>query len=177
MVSTGIWEAWTKLIWFSPQKQLPFISHWPCSGAWQTTFGVCSMCVDYSWPILLYSSPISATNFTFRNFLIQNLGVNSYDLMFSFDYCNFHGIHIAQTVISGNFYLLVYSDFVHSILTDMHDLRLIHTDLKPENILLVSSEYIKIPDYKVSNQSSPSRTHLGSGILWYPSIKEIVQLK
>ena len=34
----------------------------------------------------------------------------------------------------------------------MHDLRLIHTDLKPENILLVSSEYIKIPDYKVSNQ-------------------------
>lgn len=31
----------------------------------------------------------------------------------------------------------------------MHDLRLIHTDLKPENILLVSSEYIKVPDYKV----------------------------
>ncbi|XP_010912940.1 serine/threonine-protein kinase AFC2-like isoform X1 [Elaeis guineensis] len=32
----------------------------------------------------------------------------------------------------------------------MHDLRLIHTDLKPENILLVSPEYIKVPDYKVS---------------------------
>lgn len=31
----------------------------------------------------------------------------------------------------------------------MHDLRLIHTDLKPENILLVSSEYIKLPGYKV----------------------------
>ncbi|KAJ8532909.1 hypothetical protein K7X08_015798 [Anisodus acutangulus] len=30
----------------------------------------------------------------------------------------------------------------------MYDLRLIHTDLKPENILLVSSEYIKVPDYK-----------------------------
>ncbi|KAG1337927.1 putative Serine/threonine-protein kinase AFC2 [Cocos nucifera] len=30
----------------------------------------------------------------------------------------------------------------------MHDLRLIHTDLKPENILLVSSECIKVPDYK-----------------------------
>lgn len=30
----------------------------------------------------------------------------------------------------------------------MHDLRLIHTDLKPENILLVSSEYVKVPDYK-----------------------------
>ena len=31
----------------------------------------------------------------------------------------------------------------------MHDLRLIHTDLKPENILLVSSDYIKLPAYKV----------------------------
>ncbi|KAL5718035.1 dual-specificity kinase [Ranunculus cassubicifolius] len=35
----------------------------------------------------------------------------------------------------------------------MHDLRLIHTDLKPENILLVSSDYVKIPDYKVSPRS------------------------
>ena len=35
----------------------------------------------------------------------------------------------------------------------MHDLRLIHTDLKPENILLVSPEYIKVPDYKVSSRS------------------------
>jgi len=68
----------------------------------------------------------------------------------------------------------VYSDFAHSILTDMHDLRLIHTDLKPENILLVSSEYIKIPDYKVSNQSSPSWTHLFSWLIWYPSMKELV---
>uniref|UniRef100_A0A804NHF8 dual-specificity kinase n=1 Tax=Zea mays TaxID=4577 RepID=A0A804NHF8_MAIZE len=32
----------------------------------------------------------------------------------------------------------------------MHDLRLIHTDLKPENILLVSSEYIKVPSTKNS---------------------------
>lgn len=31
----------------------------------------------------------------------------------------------------------------------MHDMRLIHTDLKPENILFVSSEYVKVPDYKV----------------------------
>lgn len=31
----------------------------------------------------------------------------------------------------------------------MHDLCFIHTDLKPENILLISSEYIKVPDYKV----------------------------
>ncbi|XP_021994595.1 serine/threonine-protein kinase AFC1 isoform X2 [Helianthus annuus] len=35
----------------------------------------------------------------------------------------------------------------------MHDLRLIHTDLKPENILLVSSEYIKVPDYKFLSRS------------------------
>lgn len=31
----------------------------------------------------------------------------------------------------------------------MHDLHLIHTDLKPENVLLVTSDYVKIPDYKV----------------------------
>ncbi|XP_062219524.1 serine/threonine-protein kinase AFC2-like isoform X2 [Phragmites australis] len=36
----------------------------------------------------------------------------------------------------------------------MHELRLIHTDLKPENILLVSPEYIKVPDYKVSSRST-----------------------
>ncbi|XP_073386051.1 serine/threonine-protein kinase AFC1 isoform X3 [Physcomitrium patens] len=33
----------------------------------------------------------------------------------------------------------------------MHELTLIHTDLKPENILLVSSEYLRVPDYKASN--------------------------
>ncbi|XP_073259703.1 serine/threonine-protein kinase AFC2 isoform X3 [Populus alba] len=35
----------------------------------------------------------------------------------------------------------------------MHDLRMIHTDLKPENILLVSSDYVKVPDYKNSSHS------------------------
>ncbi|XP_072954303.1 serine/threonine-protein kinase AFC1-like isoform X1 [Typha angustifolia] len=35
----------------------------------------------------------------------------------------------------------------------MHDLRLIHTDLKPENILLVSSDYIRVPDYKFLSRS------------------------
>lgn len=54
MVSTGIWEAWTKLIRFSSQKQLPFISHWSCSGAGQTTFGVCSMCVGNSCTIFIW---------------------------------------------------------------------------------------------------------------------------
>ncbi|XP_028951224.1 serine/threonine-protein kinase AFC1-like isoform X3 [Malus sylvestris] len=34
----------------------------------------------------------------------------------------------------------------------MHDMRLIHTDLKPENILFVSSEYIKVPDYKFTSR-------------------------
>ncbi|KAJ6828001.1 serine/threonine-protein kinase AFC1-like isoform X3 [Iris pallida] len=42
----------------------------------------------------------------------------------------------------------------------MHDLRLIHTDLKPENILLVSSEYIKIPDYKFVPGSSKDGSDL-----------------
>ncbi|KAL6507966.1 CAAX prenyl protease 1 [Orobanche gracilis] len=36
----------------------------------------------------------------------------------------------------------------------MHDLHLIHTDLKPENVLLVSSEYIKVPDYKCLPRST-----------------------
>ena len=45
------------------------------------------------------------------------------------------------------FYHLIFS--LLSYQTDMHDLRLIHTDLKPENILLVSSDYIKLPAYKV----------------------------
>ncbi|GAY47275.1 hypothetical protein WN943_013470 [Citrus x changshan-huyou] len=35
----------------------------------------------------------------------------------------------------------------------MHDLCMIHTDLKPENVLLVSSEYIKVPDYKSSSHT------------------------
>ncbi|KAH9548212.1 hypothetical protein CY35_11G077000 [Sphagnum magellanicum] len=42
----------------------------------------------------------------------------------------------------------------------MHELTLIHTDLKPENILLVSSEYVKVPDYKVGNwQKSQTGKH------------------
>ncbi|KAF9671635.1 hypothetical protein SADUNF_Sadunf12G0068100 [Salix dunnii] len=39
------------------------------------------------------------------------------------------------------------------LLEFMHDLRMIHTDLKPENILLVSSDYVKVPDYKNSSRS------------------------
>ncbi|KAG2676005.1 hypothetical protein I3760_12G031900 [Carya illinoinensis] len=38
----------------------------------------------------------------------------------------------------------------------MHDLHLIHTDLKPENVLLVSSEYVKVPDYRDYKNSSRS---------------------
>lgn len=33
---------------------------------------------------------------------------------------------------------------------DMHSLSLIHTDLKPENVLLVSPEYTKVVDRKVT---------------------------
>ncbi|CAL5380621.1 unnamed protein product [Camellia sinensis] len=41
----------------------------------------------------------------------------------------------------------------HICIIVMHDLHLIHTDLKPENILLVSSEHVKVPDYKGSSRS------------------------
>jgi len=43
----------------------------------------------------------------------------------------------------------------------MHELTLIHTDLKPENILLVSSEYVKVPDYKVSSYANVRFITLG----------------
>ncbi|EMS66434.1 Serine/threonine-protein kinase AFC2 [Triticum urartu] len=42
--------------------------------------------------------------------------------------------------------------WISMVLSDMHELRLIHTDLKPENILLVSSEYIKVPSSKKNSQ-------------------------
>ncbi|KAI4340676.1 hypothetical protein MLD38_025486 [Melastoma candidum] len=33
----------------------------------------------------------------------------------------------------------------------LHDMSLIHTDLKPENILFVSSEHVRVPEYKVNS--------------------------
>ncbi|WVZ73588.1 hypothetical protein U9M48_021876 [Paspalum notatum var. saurae] len=56
-----------------------------------------------------------------------------------------------QTTV-GMYSMCVHSSFYY-LFCIMHELRLIHTDLKPENILLVSPEYIKVPDYKVSPRS------------------------
>ncbi|CAM6072641.1 unnamed protein product [Sphagnum tenellum] len=53
----------------------------------------------------------------------------------------------------------------------MHELTLIHTDLKPENILLVSSEYIKVPDYKVSSYNAKSQ--IGKHFKRVPKSSEI----
>ncbi|KAH9323497.1 hypothetical protein KI387_018136 [Taxus chinensis] len=36
----------------------------------------------------------------------------------------------------------------------MHDLKLVHTDLKPENTLFVSSDFVKVPDYKGTKRST-----------------------
>ncbi|KAH9307514.1 hypothetical protein KI387_035425, partial [Taxus chinensis] len=36
----------------------------------------------------------------------------------------------------------------------MHDLKLVHTDLKPENTLFVSSDFVKVPDYKRGTKRS-----------------------
>lgn len=54
LVLTGFWEAWSKFIRFSPQKQLPFISHWSCSWLCKTTFGICSMCVKKTCTIFVF---------------------------------------------------------------------------------------------------------------------------
>jgi dual-specificity kinase len=63
-----------------------------------------------------------------------------------------------MTQIPNLFYLGVGGGCV--LVADMHELTLIHTDLKPENILLVSSEYVKVPDYKVGNwQKSQTGKH------------------
>ncbi|GJN21488.1 hypothetical protein PR202_gb08968 [Eleusine coracana subsp. coracana] len=63
-----------------------------------------------------------------------------------FDYRNH--ICIVSTLLDYDNYELTQKDNCV-----MHELRLIHTDLKPENILLISPEYIKVPDYKVSSRS------------------------
>uniref|UniRef100_A0A0E0BSG5 dual-specificity kinase n=2 Tax=Oryza TaxID=4527 RepID=A0A0E0BSG5_9ORYZ len=52
-----------------------------------------------------------------------------------------------------SFPIALVREVAKQLLEFMHELRLIHTDLKPENILLVSPEYIKVPDYKVSSRS------------------------
>lgn len=41
-----------------------------------------------------------------------------------------------------------YSDFFLKKFAVMHNLNLIHIDLRPENILFVSSDYVKVPDYR-----------------------------
>lgn len=53
------------------------------------------------------------------------------------------------TIDKEFFFFLLYHSLLLFLFAVMHDLCFIHTDLKPENILLISSEYIKVPDYKV----------------------------
>lgn len=142
---TGFWEAWPKLIWFSPQKQLPFISHWSCSRVCQTTFGICSMCVLKLVPLLFscHYFYFFACKMCLSDELVLLIIL---PLLVQICNCSF----LVSPMSSSPFSLLFFFWFaLRFILAVMHDLRLIHTDLKPENILLVSSEYIKVPDYKV----------------------------
>ncbi|KAK2982617.1 hypothetical protein RJ640_014996 [Escallonia rubra] len=97
--------------------------------------------------------------FDYRNHIcivFEKLGPSLYDFLKRNKYCPFpvdlvreFGRQLLESVACLIFYRLPY-------LTDMHDLSLIHTDLKPENILLVSSDYVKLPDYK---RISPEETH------------------
>lgn len=53
-----------------------------------------------------------------------------------------------------------YSDFFLKKFAVMHNLNLIHIDLRPENILFVSSDYVKVPDYRVYILNLPLRLTL-----------------
>ncbi|PKA48533.1 Serine/threonine-protein kinase AFC1 [Apostasia shenzhenica] len=84
--------------------------------------------------------------FDYRNHIcivFEKLGPSLYDFLRKNSYRSFH-IDLVREL--GR-------QLLESV-AFMHDMRLIHTDLKPENILLVSSEYIRIPDYKTTSRSS-----------------------
>ncbi|RLM77977.1 serine/threonine-protein kinase AFC2 [Panicum miliaceum] len=80
--------------------------------------------------------------FDYRNHIcivFERLGPSLYDFLRENNYRSFP--------------IALVREVAKQLLEFMHELRLIHTDLKPENILLVSPEYIKVPDYKVSSRS------------------------
>ncbi|XP_022767482.1 serine/threonine-protein kinase AFC1-like isoform X3 [Durio zibethinus] len=95
--------------------------------------------------------------FDYRNHIcivFERLGPSLYDFLRKNSYRSFPidlvrelGRQILESVACVWIILALFLIF-------MHDLRLIHTDLKPENILLVSSEYIKVPDYKFLSRST-----------------------
>ncbi|KAH7528353.1 hypothetical protein FEM48_Zijuj05G0063600 [Ziziphus jujuba var. spinosa] len=87
--------------------------------------------------------------FDYRNHIcivFEKLGPSLYDFLRKNNYRSFP-IDLVREI--GRQLL----ECVACVLAIMHDLRLIHTDLKPENILLVSSDYVKVPDYKNSSRS------------------------
>ncbi|XP_011005619.1 PREDICTED: serine/threonine-protein kinase AFC2 isoform X1 [Populus euphratica] len=81
--------------------------------------------------------------FDYRNHIcivFEKLGPSLYDFLRKNNYRSFPIDHVREI---GRQLL--------ECVAFMHDLRMIHTDLKPENILLVSSDYVKVPDYKVAD--------------------------
>ncbi|KAG0463749.1 hypothetical protein HPP92_019818 [Vanilla planifolia] len=88
--------------------------------------------------------------FDYRNHIcivFEKLGPSLYDFLRKNSYRSFH-IDLVR-------------DLGRQLLDSvafMHDMRLIHTDLKPENILLVSSDYVRVPDYKALSLSSKDGT-------------------
>ncbi|RDX72496.1 Serine/threonine-protein kinase AFC1, partial [Mucuna pruriens] len=103
--------------------------------------------------------------FDYRNHIcivFEKLGPSLYDFLrknsyrsFPIDLVREFGRQLLESVAC---ILLVNYTFksliVSLIFVVMHDLCLIHTDLKPENILLVSSEFIKVPDYKFLSRTT-----------------------
>jgi serine/threonine protein kinase len=96
------------------------------------------MCVHISFATLIPPLVCNCRS-SFDNFRVSSVD----------DCCLYYFIHGSFRNKSND--LLAVHIFIFSVMcvAVMHELRLIHTDLKPENILLVSSEYTKVPDYKV----------------------------
>ncbi|KAM7276015.1 hypothetical protein ACFE04_017881 [Oxalis oulophora] len=82
--------------------------------------------------------------FDYRNHIcivFEKLGPSLYDFLRKNNYRSFPIDHVREI---GRQLL--------ECVAFMHDLKMIHTDLKPENILLVSSDYVKVPDYRGSSR-------------------------
>lgn len=142
MVLTGVWEAWSKFIRFSTEKQLSRISSWPSSWNWEAIVGMCSMCV-------VYTSSIHFSSMRYLGIFLFSCSHRVLPIAFYFSILFVKVTIFTLPLLCWRHFFVDCECLLCPLFTVMHDMRLIHTDLKPENILFVSADYIKVPDYKV----------------------------